>query len=287
MIPINFCLLSESFENNGHDVENIYEKINNLDQLNSKIKNLNDKLFRDDTTIYYIDIFDGLRVHEFIISPDIEPYYKQKLRMILERHTNSYTDENIDKYVGFHKINAELISTLDELIEFYYDHIGSIHDEEEFFEKIKLHFPELEFRDEIKNTLKSIDGSLESFAKSIVKSLIHLRDDLKDFIAESNNLDEALKKFQAKSKFETTLEGTSDPDIKKVMTFEFETNDGKTRSIYCEPHIKFHHSEIQGDSKYYQNRLHFKEEDEIVGNGNILIGYIGKHLKIPKKKRKK
>ncbi len=281
---VNFCLSSESFEDMGYRKEDIYENINHLDQINNKIKDLNDTLFRHDLTIYDVNIFNGLRAYEFITDPNIDPYYKQKFRMILERHTKSYTDEDIVKYVGFHKINDNFVSVLDELIEFYYEYIGNIHDEEDFFERIKVHFPELEFSVEIIDSLKTIDGSLEGFSTSIVNALIHLRDDLKDFINESKNLDEALKKISATSGFKTTLEGRSDASTKKKMSFKFKIDDSSEKNICCEPHMKFEDSSVDGDNKYYKNRLHFKEGDVEINKGNkILIGYIGKHLKFKKK----
>lgn len=277
MKNLNFCLSSESFEDISHIKEDIYNRINELDQINQKINDFKDKLFRDDSSIYYVDIFNGLRIHEFLYNPSIDAYYRQKLRIILDQHTKSYNGEEVDKYIGFHQVDDSLISTLDKLINFYFTHIGNIQDEEEFFERIKLHFPELEFHDEINNTLKTLEGSLEYFGEPIVKSLIHLRDDLRSCINETVNLYEALRQFKTKSKFVATLEGTSEPKRKKEFSFYFKKDDDTTKLICCEPHIKLEYSSVDGDTKYYYNRIHFHQGDQEVKNGKILIGSIGYH----------
>lgn len=142
-----------------------------------------------------------------------------------------------------------------------------------FIEECRIYFPELYFHEGVKESIKFI---LDSCRIKIIKCLTALNDKLPCIKKETNNGDRRtmLSKFSSSSGFETTLEGHA--ARKDNFMFCFEDENGSTKDICCEPHMKIFKDDRDKTSS--DRRIYFHEGKSNIQNGKILIGWIGKHL---------
>jgi len=149
-------------------------------------------------------------------------------------------------------------------------------DENNYVSGCKIYFPKLHFHQDLVNTLKTLEGGgIQNFSKNITHCLLFLNDRFSECF-ENDNVIEALNKFSTLCGFETTNEGNV--KRKADLSFSFLDKNGNSQKIYCEPHIKIGKSYINGDSKFYFNRIYFYLGKDDIANGAILVGHIGKHL---------
>lgn len=276
MEKINFCINSNSFAENSNSLDTIYNNIKNLEKVKNNIEEIGDQLFKSEN-ILYEDFYDGKKVYEIIAYNGLIDDNYQKILLSIINRTLDLDDEFITADVRLNDLgNPSLIGTEEDLKKFYYAYIKTIHDEDEFSERINVHFPNLKFHNEISQSIASLKGGLSLFSIQITNSLICLEENLKEFfILSSERIDKALERIESTLGLETTLQGKS----KDKLKFIFAKDNGGTKTICCEPHVKLYFSDIEGDTNCYQNRIYFHIGDNEIDNGKVIIGYIGKHIK--------
>jgi len=277
MHEFNFCLYSNSFKENGNSLDIIYQNIERLTNLREVLNNYMENLFRKDD-IHHIDFIHDKKIWEVLYTNNIlERDYKVMLGSIIDKSKDYIGNMDIDTYIGLNVVDTEsLIYSEDDWFSFHCSYMENISEEIEFYNHIVKYFPNLEFHEDIKESLKSLDGGLERFVRDIVKSLVILDNSLKECIENTTNKAEALNAFSTKLGLAVTLEG--DMTRKGDLSFNFKNDDDENELVYCEPHIKLANSSFSGDTKYYDNRIYFYEGKSEIKNGKILIGHIGKHL---------
>jgi len=143
-----------------------------------------------------------------------------------------------------------------------------------FFEEIKKYFFNIIFHPRIRYSLNTLNGGLEKFSKKIIHSLSKLNDNFHS-IAEGKQLSLALREFGLIIGEECSLENNKKNEKDLIFVFE---NDGESKTICCEPHIKLLKCGIYGDNHPYSNRIYFHQGLPDFCGGKILVGHIGGHL---------
>jgi len=278
MCQNNFHLCTESFEQNSNSKEDFFERIEKLHSIKLKLNDFQDKVCTK-SDIYSIAFLDGKLLCELMYTPNniLNQNYKTMLIDIFDRV--KAIDDTTYTLIGLHPISQpDIIYTEDELMQYYYNKIGTIYGEDQFTENIKKYFPKIVFQRDIQDTLKTIEGKgLCDFTKTIIHCLKHLQDSFDSIYKEADqDMPNALKRFSTLVGIETTLEGkvARKPDF----TFSFENDQKQTIQICCEPHIKFSKADNIGDTEHYWNRLHFAPKHPNITKGNVLVGHIGGHL---------
>lgn len=279
MCSNNFILLTSSFEKGSNEKEVIYKHIERLNDVNVKIKSFDDSVFKEDA-IFSVNFMDNKQLFEilFLDHTDFKQDYKIMLIEIINK-AKTLNDENCYS-IGLNHVSIpdNIIYTISDLMQSYYDNIEKTSSEEDFFICIKKYFQNLEFHNNVKASLKTLEGGgLEFFSKDIIRSLKYLENEFKA-ILNNNNLDvrKSLLVLSSTIGLETTIEGNI--DRKPDFTFTFTKDDGTTIDVCCEPHVKLSNSSKEGDNTHYFNRLHFHVGRDDIKKGNILIGSIGYHL---------
>lgn len=275
---MNFNLSSETFVQNC-DIDTIYKNITNLFNLVLEIKLFNDLVYKNNE-VSSVDFFNGKKLWEvmYLDNTEFKQDYKTKLIEIVDR-SKTLDNQEILALVGLNRIQTgNIIYSIQELLDFYYDYMKNVHDEEEFSILIKKYFKNLVFQEKIADTIKTLEGDgLRVFSRDILKSLIYLNDEFKDvLIKNSYDVRKSLIELSTSIGYETTIEG--DADRKPAFTFEFLKDDKTKIDVCCEPHIKLSRSSKEGDTTYYYNRLYFHVGKDEIKQKCILIGSIGKHL---------
>lgn len=147
-------------------------------------------------------------------------------------------------------------------------------DREGFFLKCRQAFPDFIFSKCFPDCLGTFKGDLNDFVTVIVSALVSLADDMPACM-EQPTTQACMQAFSAMSGYETSMEGKA--DRKDALTFQFVGKNGAIR-ILCEPHIKLHCSDRDGDSEYYFHRIYFSSAEHAEFEGKTLIGHIGEHL---------
>lgn len=186
-----------------------------------------------------------------------------------------------DELVGV--AEEQVITNLDDLY-FFYRHFSVLmaNVEEELFSYFPRCFPDLHFSLTAKDSMKSLEGSFEKFKKPIVYALAALNDLFFECYTPKDRA-QTLSKFSVESNIKTTAEAERKKGMREARTFKFLVpTDGRGTSVkeidvFCEPHMKLHKSSAAGDSKFYHNRIYFREEHGDV-EGKILVGHVGGHL---------
>jgi len=274
-MAFNFLLFNQSFQQHQHSKSKICKNIEQLFLLKDTLNKYKENLLRDNE-IYSIQIYEKKAIYEVLYDSTLDGDYKVMLRNIIDKATD-YTEEiQIDGYIGLNIIEEEhlIYSVNDWFLYHYRDLDNNFSDERKFYNGLTKYFPNLEFHENIKNTLKTIE--CQYFARDIIKSLICLDNFLKKDIKQANGLPEALKLIKSRLGLNVTLEGKI--SRKKDFSFIFKTTDGEEINVYCEPHVKLEASSNPSDSMYYQHRIYFHQGFDNIKNNKILIGYIGKHL---------
>lgn len=275
----NFILLTASFEKGINDKETIYKNIERLNDVNGKIKSFDDSIYKEDA-IFSVNFIDNKQLYEILFSEhiDFKQDYKTMLIEIINK-AKTLNDENCH-YIGLNHVDTpdNIIYTISNLMQSYYDAIENISSEEEFFICVKKYFQNLVFHDNVKTSLPTLKGAgLKCFSKDIISTLKTLENNFQDILQKNHqDVRKSLLELSTIIGLETTIEGNI--DRKPDFTFNFKQHNGSDISICCEPHVKLCRSSIEGDSTYYFNRLHFHVGNPNVGNGKILIGSIGYHL---------
>lgn len=276
MCQNNFCISTDSFNYIGNTIEEIYKNINRFYTLCKKINNFDDQIYHD-FNLYTTYLTDELSVSDILYTnSSFDQDYRNLLIELLR--TKTYTNEEINGFIGLNKIETSIICEINELIDFYIYYMTTIEDESIFSCAIKKYFENLVFQDNIVASIKTLKGGgLKYFSNDIIKSLIYLNNEFKQVLIDGKyDVRKSLIKLSSAIGFETTIEG--DADRKPDFTFEFKKDDGGKVNICCEPHIKLSNSSKEGDNTHYHNRLHFNTGNEHIKNKTILIGSIGFHL---------
>lgn len=279
MCQFNFCLHSDSFSENGPSLDSIYKSIESIFTLKEKITLYEENFFKD-SSIYSTKLYEEKEIWKILYPQNSEDIldndYKKMLGLIIDR-AKEHSEENINKYIGLNRVSdQDLIYNVDDWMNYHYDDMKTRHEILDFTVCIKKYFSNLVFQENIESSIRTLTGGLSLFANDIINSLICLERELSNCIDESQNLPEALLKFTSKLGIETTLEG--DASRRSALTFTFKNDNDEDVNIYCEPHIKLSYSSGAGDGKFYYNRIYFYQGKDNIKHGNILIGYIGKHL---------
>lgn len=274
MPKINFLLISDSFIQGTNTITDISNNIIELFNVVNEINYSNDFIYKDND-LFSINFLDSKTIGEILYTPN--QFLNQNLKNLLIEilKAKNFNNEK-HELIGFNKIaNSNVIYTLNELITFYKNYIETLIDKDEFVERINTFFKQINFSNNIRVSLNSLDGKFEDFNEVIVNILICLENEFENCMNDSNyELITALKIFSTKLGFETTNEGNA--NRKKAFMFKFK-NANNEDSICCEPHIKMHESKVSGDTKYYVNRIHFHSNHKNFDN-KILVGHIGGHL---------
>lgn len=280
---VNFNLESNSFINNGEDLDCIYKRIDELDLLFQNFNRINERkiglnrpkdMIYKDITIYEQLFYDNKTVSDFIYSTlKISNDYKVLLRALIDKSTISHIDEEIHNNISFYKSDPTYIYNKDNLTSFYYDFFKNLNSEE-FYYGIKIHFPKLTLSNNVLITLSEIEDDLYNFASKFIKTLIFLNDRIKDIFKKTQDLRVTLEILTEEISFYASLQGKN----KTLLNFEFIDKDSnKQKIICCDPHVKYKRGEeTKKDREYY--RLYFHMGDPEIDNGNILIGHIGIHI---------
>jgi hypothetical protein len=285
---INLYINNDSFINNGENLDHIYTRIEELDQLSESVDKINEQkiklnrpkdLIYKDIAIYDQLFFDNKTVSDFIYSPlKINNDYKVLLRALIDKSAIFHTDEEIHNHISFYESNPNYIYNKDNLTSFYYNFFNTLDNGEEFYYGIKIHFPKLTLSVNVQNTLTEIEGDLPNFSIKIIKTLIYLNDTIKEKFKETHNLKRTLELLTEEISFYASEQGKS--KTKLDFEFQYEYKDGKPtkrKTVCCDPHVKYNRGEeAKVEKEYY--RLYFHMGDKDIDNGNILIGHIGKHI---------
>lgn len=270
MPKINFLLESESFVQGTVTTEELKRNLYELYNIKKEIDSSNDLLFKDNN-LFLVHFFNSKTIYEVLhtLNHDIQTLL---IEILKAKNLNS----EVCKLVGLNKIGtSNTIYTFEELISYYKYYIENLIDKDEFVERINKFFKRINFSDNIRDSLNSLDGKLEDFNYVIINILICLEKEYEICMKDANNETiTALKMFSTKLGLETTNEG--DVSRKKYFTFNFK-NKTEENKICCEPHIKMCTSKVLGDTKHYVNRIHFHSNHEDFEN-KILVGHIGGHL---------
>lgn len=157
---VNFILGSNSFINNGEDIDHIYKRINELDLLFQNIEEINErkmKLNRPKDNVYKnLDIYDQIfydntSVIDFIYGTtlSVSSDHKKLLRAFIDKYTTIHNDEVIDKSISFYSRGTNICNKED-LIYFYHNFFNTLNNGENFYYGIKIHFPKLTLRAPLK-----------------------------------------------------------------------------------------------------------------------------------------
>lgn len=148
--------------------------------------------------------------------------------------------------------------------------------EEWFAGRCAIYFPEIHFHDQIRTSLRTLDGGgLFNFSKSIVHCLSCLNDEFKSCL-NINNIPDTLRRFTSISGVVTSNEGSA--SRREDLSFSFRNSDDTFDPVYCEPHMKLSQSDRSGDNTHYHNRIYFHPGKAHIADGRILVGHIGGHL---------
>ena len=123
-LNVNFILGSNSFINNGEDIDHIYKRINELDLLFQNIEEINErkmKLNRPKDNVYknldiYEQIFyDNTSVIDFIYGTtlSVSSDHKKLLRAFIDKYTTIHNDEVIDKSISFYSRGTNICNKED------------------------------------------------------------------------------------------------------------------------------------------------------------------------------
>jgi hypothetical protein len=296
-------LHNKTFIHNDNDSsQKITNKIYELQSTIFQIKKIADENRIDKDQIFYNKEFYDIKIFEehtvsqvahgqlHILEHDTE----KMLALIIDRNREceenteniyekirSNNEENLSGFLCLNSIDDPqlhvdcFIHEIMDWLRFHRCHLAHFpKDINNFFEEIKKYFLNINFHPRIRQSLNSLEGGVEKFSKKIILSLTILNDDFQT-LAKGKQLSIALREFGLRIHEECSLEHN---DVhERSFTFEF-GNDGETRSVCCEPHIKFSRSGIDGDTHRYQNRIYFHQGLPEFCGGKILMGHIGRHL---------
>ncbi|MDD5717678.1 MAG: hypothetical protein PHW64_07720 [Sulfuricurvum sp.] len=282
-MAINLLLNEDSFENNDQStLEDIYNRIDNLDRIKSMIEGVNVRkkelslekdIILKNLAIYDKIIYNELTVSDFIYGDDeIKNDYKVMLRSLIDKSKNLF-DDHIEGHICLFNNATCLIFSVDDLINFYYKYFEKLDDGNEFFNRIKIHFPNLHLHENARVSLIEIQDNLIPFAPNIVKTLRYLNDNLKASLEKNKDPRAMLEDLTASISLHASIEGKG----KERLNFKFTTTDGNIKTLCCEPHVKYNRSEESGVEKEYY-RLYFHTGDKDIEDGKVLIAHIGTHL---------
>ena len=144
-----------------------------------------------------------------------------------------------------------------------------------YFKECEKYFPDLYFHERNEEMIGKI---FPHFVKKIIYYLSALNDEFIKYKNEPYQRIETLKSFSIGCNLDQEASTEGDAKRKKDLIFEFLTDENKSESICCEPHLKLCKSDNNGDSEFYFHRIYFYEGKENIADGKILIGHIGEHL---------
>ena len=282
-MTVSFLFNNDSFENNGHTLDDVYDRIDDLDLLTNKIETINkrkkklglekDQYFTD-LDIYEKNIYKDLTICDFINNyTEVTRDYKVLLGSIINK-SGTLNGEEIDQEIGLFKNGNSLIFDIDDLTNFYYQFFQTLTDSEIFYNGIKIHFQNITLSINVSDTLNEIEQDLQNFAEKFVKTLIYLNDRIQDVFNETKDVRATLVRLTEEISFHASVQGKS----KDKLNFEFQDSKSKEKlKFICDPHVKYKSGEeAKVEKEYY--RLYFHMGDPKIDNGNILIGHIGKHI---------
>lgn len=280
---VNLLLNTNSFQNTGESLGSIYERIDALDSIISEIKDINerkeelsfdkDKILKE-TDIYNQIVYSSFCISDFIYSDiGIDKDYQVLLSRLIDRHTNYINDETVNGQVCFFNRPACNIHDESHVIDFYHWNFANLDNGTDYFNGIKIHFENVILSDHVEDSLTEIQDDLGSFSEQIVKTLIYLNDSLQESFKRHNDVRATLKELTSVIEIHSSVQGKS----KELLYFDFKTKSGETKSLCCDPHVKYNRSEDTSvDKEYY--RMYFHTGDNEVAEGKVPIGHIGIHL---------
>lgn len=276
MSKINFSLVNDSFKEGSNSYEDICKNIEELFKVVNRISDAEDDIYKDND-LFSVEFLNKKTLGELLWAPNEEfkHDHKQMLMDITTKTKN--TIPAASQQIGLNNIpTPNIIYILMELNNFYKKYIENIEDKDEFVKRIDFFFKEINFSDNVRVSLNSLEGKLKDFNKIIVDSLECLENEFEQCMIDSSyETITALKMFSTKLGLETTNEGKA--SRKSDFEFSFIDDDKETLKICCEPHIKMEKSKNAGDTKWYPNRLHFHARHPSFGE-KVLVGHIGGHL---------
>jgi hypothetical protein len=280
---VNLLLNTNSFQNTGESLEDVYERIDVLDSIISEIENINEKkkklsldkdMILKDLDIYNQIIFSSFCISDFIYGGiGIDRDYQVLLRTLIDRYADYVSDETANGQICFFNRPVCNIHDKSHVIDFYHWNFSNLNNGTDYFNGIKIHFKNVVLSDHVENSLTEIQGDLGSFSEQIVKTLIYLNDSLQKSFKRHNDVRATLEELTSVINIHSSVQGKS----KELLCFDFKTKNGRSKSLCCDPHVKYNRSEDTGiDKEYY--RMYFHTGDNEIAEGKVPIGHIGIHL---------
>jgi len=279
----NLLLNTNSFHNTGESLEDVYERIDVLDSIISEIEDINEKkkelsldkdMILKDLDIYNQIIYSSFCISDFIYGGvGIDSDYQVLLRTLIDRYADYVSDETVNGQICF--FNRPICNIYDKghVIDFYHWNFSNLSKGTDYFNGIKIHFKNVVLSDHVEDSLTAIQDDLGSFSEQIVKTLIYLNDSLQESFKRHNDVRATLKELTSVINIHSSVKGKK----KELLYFDFKTTSGGSKSLCCDPHVKYNRSGESGIEKEYY-RLYFHIGDKEIGDGKILIGHIGSHL---------
>ncbi|MDO7787865.1 hypothetical protein [Desulforamulus aquiferis] len=293
-------ILELFLENSSFNVEliddsNFYDRIYELEYVREKIIENKEKIYRNDQ-IYEMSFLNEKKLWEWLYNDNSSKYKDERLilRKLIDQASSISDERYIDIIQNVKNLQAptpqalvclisdsvELhITNYNDLLKSYRFYIMRVRTPEEFLEFVQVCYPNLYFHPKLIESLKTLSAPVNRYIIEIDRHLSALNDEFNEIFAayRREGLNKVLEVFSSFSKIACTLEGDSE-SARKRFTFDFESNNGETVRLKCEPHTKIDRTGLPGDSKFRFDRIYFHPGSDNIADGKILIAHIGKHL---------
>lgn len=293
-----FYLVNKSFKyQQGISKDLLEEKIKDLSTDIEYIRKYKSETILVHDSIYEEEIYPNITVSEFLgFSPDTRKQFNKQVISyliniirkskrtsfdyddVVEVLLNEQSEVTLHGLICLNKIDEiddkYLIYNSHNWLDFHRYFLGLFSQTPTvFIQECFKYFPELHFHE---NNIITVRQILNESRKTIIHHLTELNNNFPICRTQLNNPIELLAKFNSISRFEIPASREGDISKKKVLTFIFSSdNGGNDENVYCELHLKLLYDDLKTKK---QDRIYFHEGKENIGNGKILVGYIGVHI---------
>ncbi|MGD7059931.1 hypothetical protein ACQCU3_00320 [Bacillus altitudinis] len=294
-MSIHYKIITESFNHHFADVDT---------QLKQRMWDLSDvlEIIDYDETVYYSnELYDQFILNDKQIidwlydsDSDSDSFRDEKtlLQQILRRMESVEEDDILNsieqlrnkKYdqkkalISFYNWSHSaidpnlIIKTKDNCYLARRFHLKFLNNSNEFFHYLESCFPHLYVNENVKTTLRRLKP-FSDYNNEIIRHLVALNDTAPPLLREHGlqNDTDLLKRLSSSSNIECSNQGNPSYE-KKILSFNFPTDEGEQTLITCAPHTKLF-------NKHSGQRIYFNWGNQKVKKGEkILIGHIGVHL---------